>query len=455
MLKNKSMFGILKQKGFLNLWLNQILVQLSFNALNFALLIWVFHLTNSNTAVSALLLAVYLPAVVFGLFSGVLIDITDRRKIILAINLLMAMAFFSLIFLKGNLWAILVVTFFINTLGQFYAPAEASAIPLVVKKRELLTANTLFTATLFISFLLGFGISGPLIGNFGIDFIFGLGGVILLIAFALAFKFPTIVNKFDYEGKMILKSVKKRDFGSIGKIGLLEIKKTLQIIQGKLAVFFSIFILAGVQVVIGVLAVLVPAFFERELQIHYTDSSFILVIPLGLGIGLGGFLINKLRNKLPKRVIVGTGILLAGLLFFILGLAPFISPVIKYFPSPKPLPFFYQPPLSAILAGGSFLLGISMVSILVPSQTVLQENTPEETRGKVFSVLAVAMQGLSLLPVLLAGMLADFFGVLPIFMAMGGVVALCGLFGLRPSFYFAKHHLPKRLRNFFGKGHWE
>ena len=70
----------IRNKGFLNLWVNQILVQLSYNALNFALIIWVFHLTDSNIAVSALLFAVYLPGIIFGLFAGILTDLTDRKK---------------------------------------------------------------------------------------------------------------------------------------------------------------------------------------------------------------------------------------------------------------------------------------------------------------------------------------------------------------------------------------
>ena len=75
-----SFTSILKSPGFINLWINQILVQLAYNSLNFTLIIWVYKLTNSNTAVSALLFAIYLPAVILGLFAGVLVDITDRKK---------------------------------------------------------------------------------------------------------------------------------------------------------------------------------------------------------------------------------------------------------------------------------------------------------------------------------------------------------------------------------------
>lgn len=452
--ESDSYLSVVKNPGFLNLWVNQILVQLSYNSINFALIIWVFRLTDSSTAVSVLLLSVYLPAVLFGLFAGVLVDIIDRKKIIRVINISLALAFFSLIFLKNTYPAILLITFFANALAQFYTPAESSAIPILVKKNQLLAANSIFSTTLYTSFLLGFGLAGPLINHLGIDIVFGLGGALLSVAFLLSFAFPAIVNKADMGGKKLIQALKSKQYSIIKQISLAEVHKTLGLVRGKLPVLSAILIMGGVQMVIGILAVLVPSFFERILQINATDASYVLIIPLGIGMVVGGFLIGKIGHKFPKRYIVGMGILTAGLLFFSVGVSPLISPVIKYFPTPRPLPFFYQPPLSSVLAIGSFLLGVTMVSIIVPSQTVLQENTPEQSRGKVFSVLAVAMAALSLIPVIFAGILSDLFGALPILLAVGGSIILVGLFVLKPDFYFEQHHLPFKIREFLGLGHW-
>src|SRR3989338_5636749 len=136
MTEKPTLTSVISNPGFLNLWINQLLVQLSFNSLNFALIIWVFKLTDSSTAVSALIFVIYLPAVILGLFTGVLVDIIDRRKIIMLIDFFLCLLFFSLIFFKGSFPAILGVTFLINALAQFYASAEASAIPIVVKKSQ-------------------------------------------------------------------------------------------------------------------------------------------------------------------------------------------------------------------------------------------------------------------------------------------------------------------------------
>lgn len=460
MLENNSqstLGQVIKNPGFLNLWTNQVLVQLSYNALNFALIIWVFRLTGSNTAVAALLFSAYLPAVVFGLFAGVLVDVTNRRTLIRWINILLSICFLSLILFKYQFGIILTITFLINSLAQFYSPAESSAIPIVVKKTQLLIANSIFSTTLYICFLLGFGLAGPVINHFGINLVFALGALLTFIAFIATFSFPSITNKSNIEGVKLLASLQKRDLKVIKHITLNEIRLTLKLIRGHLPVLSSILIMSGVQVVIGVLAVLIPSFFERVIEVKATDASVVLILPLGFGMITGGFLISKLGQMIPKRTIVGRSILVAGLLFFLMGIAPILSPVIKYFPHQRiiPLPFFYQPSLSTILAIGAFLLGMAMVSIIIPSQTVLQENTSEQIRGKVFSILGALMQGFSLFPVLLAGGLADLFGTMPIFIAMGGTIAILGFLALKPDFFFAPEHLPKNMRDFLGEGHWK
>ncbi len=450
-----SFTRVLKNPGFLNLWINQILVQLSYNSLNFTLIIWVFKLTDSNTAVSALLFAVYLPAVILGLFAGILVDLADKKKIIIGIDILLSILFFSLIFAKTSFPAILLITFLINALGQLYNPTEASAIPQIVKREELLTANSIFSATLYSCFLLGFGMAGPLISNLGIDVIFLMESLLLFIGFILAFAFPSIKTEPDSEGKKLRVALINKNFADIQRIGMEEIIQTINLIKGKLEVLVSIVILAAVQMVIGVLAVLMPAFLERSLQIKATDASYILVIPLGVGIVLGGIILGRVGNKFPRRILITRAILMFGLLFIVMGFAPMISPAMQFMRHPHPLPFFDRIPLSTFFTIGSFLLGIAMVSILVPSQTVLQENTPDSDRGKVYGSLGVAMAGLSLIPVLIAGGLADIFGVNAIFIGLGVLIILVASFGLNPSLFFGEHELSYKVKEFLGLGHWE
>lgn len=453
-MENETASSIIKNRGFVNLWINQILVQLSYNCLNFALLVWVYRLTGSTAAVSLMLFSVYLPSVVFGLVAGVLVDITDRKKIIMVINLLLAICFLSLILLKGSFPAILAVVFLVNSLVQFYVPAESSAIPLICSRKQLLTANSLFSITLFGSFLGGFGIAGPLINFFGINFVFAFGAVLLLIAFLLSFLFPPIKSPLSQLGTKLVQALQRVDVGQISEVVTKEIKNTFLLIRGRVAVMISLFILASIQVGIALLGTLVPSFFERVVRINATDASFIMIIPLGLGMVIGGAILSRFGDLIPKRTIVSAGIITAGILLFALGTVRFGEPPFGGLRH-GPVPFFYKPFLTSLLMGGSFLLGLAMVSIVVPSQTALQEYSPERDRGKVYAALSVLMSAMTLIPVLLVGILADLFGPSTIFLCIGIVIFLLGILAFKPDFYFSKKQLPYKIRQFLGLGHWK
>ena len=279
--------------------------------------------------------------------------------------------------------------------------------------------------------------AGPLIHFFSINTLFGIGSLLLFLAFILAFAFPSIKAMPDEQGKKLISAIISKNLKDIKNIGFFEILKTIRLIRGKLPVLTSIVILGGVQMVIGILAVLMPAFLERSLQLKATDASYIMVIPLGLGIVLGGLILGKIGQRfggqrVVRRLLVARAILMGGILFILMGIIT----------------------AKAIFILGAFLMGISMVTILVPSQTVLQENTPDADRGKVFATLGVAMAGLSLIPVLASGILADLFGVNSIFVGLGLTIIIVGLFGLKPSMFFKEKQLSYKTREFLGLGHW-
>ncbi len=446
--------SVLKNRGFLNLWVNQILVQFAYNCLNFALILWVFYLTQSNIAIAALLFAVYLPAFLFGIFSGIIVDLADKRKIILVIDLALAFLFLALIPLKMYFPAVLVLTFLINTLVQFFMPSESSSLPVLVKKNQLFMANSLFSTTFFAMFLLGFGLSGPMIAFLGIDVLFAIGAAALFLGFVLANKFPSIRTKLDDNAIQLKEAVKTVNISKAWEVAKNEVKITMQMIRGHLSVSSALFLLASVQAVVGILAVLLPSFLERVLHINATNASYIIVLPLGLGMVAGALLLGRVGHNFPRRFIVGRAVLIAGVLLLLMGIAPLITPAVSHFPYTKPLPFSYQPSLSAIMSLGFLLLGASVVSIIIPSQTVLQESTKEQERGKIFGVLVALMSGFSLPPILFTGILSDIFGTMPIFIGLGGLIAVIGFLILKPDFFFEENHLPYKIREFLGLGHW-
>ncbi|KKR80915.1 MAG: Major facilitator superfamily [Candidatus Daviesbacteria bacterium GW2011_GWA1_41_61] len=457
MSEKPTYLAVISNRGFRSLWINQILVQLAYNTLNFALIVWVFKLIDSNLAVSALMLSIYLPAILFGIFAGVFVDVTDRKKIIILIDLLLAVSFVLFIFIKGSFLLILINTFFINTLAQFFMPSESSSIPMLVGKKQLFLANSLFSLTLYASFMLGYSVGGPILNIFGINTIFFLGAGMLAIAFLLAQNLPSIVA--SSVEKKFGKNITWSNLQKMVKVTKEEASETFRFIRGRLNIATAIALLSGIQGVVGILAVLMPSYLERVLRIHATDSSYFVMLPLGLGMVSGSLIVGRLFYNRPKRQVVIPAILGAGIIFLLIGAAPLIARIAQSPELPLHLTrlryFFKVPSISFWFAAGAYLLGLFTVSVIVPCQTVLQENTHEKNRGKIFAVLGVIMTSVAALPVVLAGGLSDVFGTAPILFTLGVLVVALGLIARYPDFFFQETHLPKRVREFLGFGHWE
>jgi MFS family permease len=449
--------SVIQSRGFRFLWLNQVLVQLSYNTLNFALIIWVFKLMHSNLAVAALMLAIYLPAIIFGLFAGVFVDLADRRKIIILVDLLFAFSFLIFVFIKQSFPLILLNTFFANTLAQFFMPSESSSIPMLLKKNQLFMANSLFTLTLYTSMMVGFSMGGPLLNNFGINSVFLVAATLLFIAFIIAQNLPSL--RAAHIDKKFENFTSLSNFQEMIRLTVYEVKQTVAFIKGKLEIAVAIALMASIQGIIGILAVTMPSFLENVLRIRATDASYFVMLPLGLGMVFGALFIGRFFHGKSKRSLVTPAILGGGVIILAIGFLPTIIHLFQAADLPthlsRPRYFFRAPSISSLFALLAFLAGFCAVSIIVPCQTILQERTTIKNRGKIFAVLFVIMTAFSAVAAILAGGLSDIIGVTPIFVGLGIIVFLVGLLVWRPSFFFRKDHLPYGLCEFLGLGHWE
>jgi MFS family permease len=83
--------------------------------------------------------------------------------------------------------------------------------------------------------------------------------------------------------------------------------------------------------------------------------------------------------------------------------------------------------LLSIVVVIAFLAGMSYASIAIPAQTQLQEELPEDVRGRVFGVLNMLISLAALVPIGLVGPLADVFGVEGIMVGCGVATGLVGV----------------------------
>lgn len=455
----QSFAQVIKNPGFKFLWANQVFLQLAYNSVNFSLIIWIFQLTNSNFLVSVLMLSIIIPAILFGIFAGVLVDISDRKKIILTADLIISLIFISFALTKDTPFILITLSFVLNSVYQFFMPAEGSSIPILVDKRYLLTANSLFQSTLFATLLVGYSLAGPIINFFSINTVFIGAGILTFLGFISSQNLPSIVSKNGKEGQKLAKSLIDLNLYISWKLAVKQIKQTFGFIRGKLQVAVAIIVLAGVQGVVGTLAVLVPAYMEKILRISATDASYVMMFPLGFGMITGAFWVGRYGHNFPKRLLVTRGIICAGLILILIGISPVVARTFSTLDLSEQLlrgkrSFFHAPSLSSFLALLTFILGLATVTVIIPTQTVLQASAPSGLRGKIFAVLAVFMATFAAVPVILAGGFADIVGEIPVLVALGVVVTLLGFLGYKPATFFAEHHLPYKVREFLGLEHW-
>src|SRR3990167_4266810 len=159
--------NVLKNLHFRHLWLGQITSQISLNMLFFVLAIRVYSVTGSNTAVSFMLLSFGIPAVFFGIIAGGIVDYYDNRLVMLFSNITRAVLLFSFFIFESNLFMLYILSVFVSIVTQLFIPAEAPSIPELVKPDEILTANSLFTISYYLSTVLGFLLAGPMIKILG------------------------------------------------------------------------------------------------------------------------------------------------------------------------------------------------------------------------------------------------------------------------------------------------
>lgn len=163
------------------------------------------------------------------------------------------------------------------------------------------------------------------------------------------------------------------------------------------------------QALLSTLAVLAPGFADRMLMIDLTDASYLVMGPAAIGLVCGSFLVGAYGNKILKGTFITVGIVGAGanllLLSVVSGSYSLIAAIILL-----------------------FTLGIFNSFISVPANTILQQDSDSHMRGRVYGVLTSATGGVSLLPVVFSGILADELGIGLTMALLGLVIAAVGIY---------------------------
>lgn len=411
-----SFISVLKNRDFRFLWFAQITSQIALNMLSFVLAIMVYQKTRSNTAVSLILLSFAVPSVIFGIVAGGLVDFYDKKTVLLYCNISRIILLLGFFLFSHNLYAIFILTILISIITQFFIPAEAPAIAHLVPEKDILSANSLFAISFYLSMVLGFILSGPMIKIFGETNVYLFMAFLMFLASIFVYLLPFIKTKKE---KGLIKISLSLFTDAISE-GLRFINENIRIKQSLILLTFS-------QALIATLAVLAPGFSDKVLGIDLKDASYLIMGPAAVGLVFGAFIVGIVGNKYLKGTIILTGIIAVAFCLLLLS-------IITKAGRPGLAIYLYSTQSKIILSNLTiamallFLLGIFNSFISVCANAILQADSDVKMRGRVYGVLTSLTGGVSVLPVVFSGILADIAGVGKALSVLGILVLGSGIY---------------------------
>ena len=334
--------------------------------------------TGSKFLVSLLLVAFSLPSFLASPIGGPVADRFDRRKVLIIVSILQAVAATGLLFIgDSRIWIAFVAQGSIAALAAFVRPALEAAIPNLARNpEELRQANAVFGSSWGVMLAVGAGIGGIFSQAFGREAAFIADIATFLIATGLI----ALVTRPMQEARTKINSRRIRPIRDMGEA--LHLAKSDPAIMSLLMSKMTFAVGAGV---VSQLAVYAADSFNSG------DAGRGLMLGLrGLGSALGPLVAARFVKDDLSRVILVCGI--SGLGFAGGYLAAAASPILI---------------MAAIFIGLAHLGGGAQWTL---STYGLQMRCPDEMRGRVlagdFALITLSL-GLSSLA---AGVVSEYIG---------------------------------------------
>ncbi len=398
--KPLSPFSVFRNQNFSLLWSGQLISTMGTALSSLAASIYIFRLTNSALSVGLMLMATAAPSLLVGLFAGVFVDRFDRKKIMIAADLIRAVLAFSIPFLvQLNIAWLYCVVILSSAIGQFFDPAHESVLPEVASDDELAAANSLIAISSFGSTAIGFAASGLIASAADISWAFYLDAVSFLLS-ALCIFLIRIKPFQQSEEKTSVAIVINNLKAGVRQLFDTPVLRSLYTAQVPVLIAFG---LSNALLLPFALRALKATEFEYGLQEGLTSIGFVVA--------------SLLMANIFDRVREGTWIASS---YFGMALAG-----IAY-------SFVHSIPLAIIIVTIS---GFFNAPSSIGRRLIIQRNTPREMRGRVNSVFFVSRDVLFLMGMAAAG-LADSIDVRIMYLAsalilLAGAMLVLVLPGLR------------------------
>lgn len=390
-----SLFQPLHSRNFRLLWIGQVIAWTGDSIYQIGLLWLILDLTGSQSLAGLIAAIGYLPALLLGLFLGALVDLWDRRKLMMAADLLRALVllYIPIAFAFGwlNPWQLAAAAFLISTGAALFNPARDASVPHLAPDGSLLAANALIQTSAHAALLLGPLFAGLILAISSLTALFYADAAAYLLSFITIFLLVL--------PRLTQASVPSKPWSSVAE----GLKYTLaHPWSGQLLLLTALDNLF----IMGPAIVGAPILVRVEL--HLGPGSFAAAEACyAVGMFTGALLLGSLGKSLPKGRTLLVGMILDGITF---------------------IPLYFVPNL--IWLGIAIIIhSLAIPLIMVPRAAMIQEGIPAHLQGRFFALVNLTVVGMTALSSAITGVLCENWGVRTVFLVIGLGGGICGALG--------------------------
>ncbi len=350
-------------------------------------------LTRQPTLFGYIFTAETLPTLLFGFIGGALLDRVSLRPVLIASDVLRAIAFFVLAFLAAGgharVWMVVAIAFLVGSLAASFTSSLYAFLPSIVSQDLLASANSRLALSQQITFVLGPPIGGFVAATIGYTAAFTLNGLTFLVSAVAILLLGQVTDRELGEPEGLLTEA-RQGFTFLWR----DLRLRLASLGGSIVNFVTGF-LEAVLVLVGM----------ELLGIRDPDGLGLLFAAMGLG-GVLGALSAPLACR---RLGVGRAFVL-GMLIFGIGFS-----AVTFAPGP----------VSASLLFLFAFVGIPWLNVSLA--TMRQAYTPDQLLGRVTAASRAIAWGALPVGALLGTWAAEQYNLLAVVRLGPGLLITCAL----------------------------
>jgi MFS family permease len=390
-----------RNRNYRNLWLGQVVSEIGDHFNSIAVLSMALHLTGSGATVGGAMLARVGPALLAAPLAGVVLDRLDRRRVMIASDLVRAAiaAAHLVLLIYPKTWVLYLLSALLTFAAPFFNSGRAAILPRLVSREDLHSANALTQTTGWLTVA-----AGTMLGGFSTSWL-GYKGAFLINAASFLWS-AWAISSLKVEGGFAAARATPAAAG--GHSGWDEFRDGIRYIRSQPLILAILLLGAGWATGGGAAQILFTLFGESVFG-RGPAGTGILWGFAGLGLVAGGLAARQWEGHIDFRLYKHTvtiTFVLHGLFYMMFSIAGGIWQAAAFI----------------------FLSRLCVAMNSVMNRTMLLLHVPDRLRGRVFTASEGMVNGVMMISMAAAAVSAAHYSPRQIGFAAGALSASTAVF---------------------------